>query len=398
MRFRCQTYDRIADALPEWNSVRTGSGNVFTDPRFVSVMESTGTDASRLWSAVVRNEREQPEAIASLFQMPLDLAMMAGGVLHRAGSALRHVFPNALRYQAVFCGLPVSAGQSQLCFARRADVRRCLESLADTMTGLARTSGARFLIFKEFADADTEVARALTQLGFYRGESPPMNHFPNWFGSFAEYRAALKAPYRSKVARSERKRAKLALQVERLNDSAELPLRFTEDAHQMYLNVVAKSPIRLEVLPRSWFIEMARQFRQESMWTAIYEQGHLLAWAYGLRSGNGYHSLFGGVDYQRNAETDAYFNLTYEELDYALQTGPNDIQLGQTADDFKGRLGATQTRRWFFIKPLRWKARTVLQLAADRVLPSFPPPIERHVFQADIQAETARSSRSSTGG
>jgi hypothetical protein len=398
MPFCCEVFDQIADTAPAWAVVRNGHGNLFTDPRFVSVMESTATDATSLGSAVVWNEQHRPEAIASLFEMPLDLAMLAGGVLHQVGTALRRFFPDALKYRAVFCGLPVSAGQSQLGLASKADVPRCLESLVAAMTERARKSGARFLIFKEFDDTAPEVAQALQRLGFYRGESPPMNHFPARFASFADFLEALKAPYRSKIVRSQRKMQKLDLRVERLIDSELLPQRFTEAAHQMYLDVVAKSPIRLEVLPREWFIEMSRQFRRESRWTALYEQGQLIAWAYGLLADGVYHSLFGGVNYCRNADTDAYFNLLYEEMDFVLSEGVQDIQLGQTADDFKSRLGATQSRRCFFIKPLRWKARAVLQLVAEQVLPTYPPPTERHVFHAEGQAGTARSSRSSTSG
>jgi predicted N-acyltransferase len=330
--------------------------------------------------------------------MPLDLAMLAGGILHRVGTAARGIFPNALKYQAIFCGLPVSAGQSQLAFAQQANTPGCLEALVAKMTELARHSGARFLIFKELDDSAAEAAQVLGQLGFFRGESPPMNHFPTRFASFGEYLAALKAPYRSKIVRSQRKMRKFDLRVERLTNSELIPRRFTTAAHQMYLDVVAKSPIRLETLSREWFVEMATQFQPESRWTALYERDQLIAWAYGLLTDGVYHSLFGGVDYRRNAETDAYFNLLYEEMDFVLSAGVHDIQLGQTADDFKSRLGATQSRRWFFIKPLRWKAQTVLRLAAKHVLPSYPPPTERHVFHAEDQAGIVRNSRSSTGG
>jgi predicted N-acyltransferase len=385
MDHSCDVQPGIEDLnLPDWSSL-AGPHDLFMDPRFVRVMEQEQSTTIKRWSAMVRDEQNHPAAIACLNLLPLDLAILSGGILKNVADTLRHLFPEALRYRALFCGLPVSAGQSHLRVSDEADVSKALVTLVAKMEALAREEKARFLIFKEFDDAESLRFTFLSELGFYRGESPPMNHFPARFSSFDEYRTALKAPYRSKIVRSERKFSQQNLRVECITDGHAILDRLSDETFLMYRAVVDKSPIKLEVLSPGWFREMASQFDRESVWTAVYDREHLLAWAYGLSDGNVYHSLFGGVDYSRNAETDAYFNLMYHELDFALHSGVADIQLGQTADDFKGRLGATQSRRWFFVKPLRWKAKLALNLASERLLPTFPAPTERHVFQTRLK-------------
>ena len=382
MPYSCDIRSSLQELdLADWRSL-AGESDLFMDPRFVAAVEHGQRDAGKYWSVIVRDGTRRPVAIACLSLLPIDLAMLAGGAVMQIGGMLRQLFPNALRYHALFCGLPVSAGQSHLRIAAEADATEVLRSLVDEMERLARTAGARFLIFKEFGDLASERVLQLANLGFFLGESPPMNVFPTGFRSFEEYRARLKAPYRSKIVRSQRKFVERGLRSECLTEGRLIAEQFTDEVYRMYLAVIEKSSVRLETLSAEWFREIARAFDRESVWTAIYDGDRLLAWAYGLLSGGIYHSLFGGVNYARNPEADAYFNLMYHELDFALQQGANEIHLGQTADDFKSRLGATQEKRWFYLKPLRWKAKAVLNLAADRVLPRYPPPVERHVFQA----------------
>lgn len=381
MPYCCEVRPSI-DELNQQDWASLAGDDLFMDPRFIRSVEQAQSAIGKFWSVIIRDGSGRPAAIACLSLLSLDLAMLAGGAVKRATATLRQVFPNALSYPAVFCGLPVSAGQSHLRIASNTDVASVLSALVDEMRSIARENAARFLIFKEFAVLDPSLIAALTKQGFFLGESPPMNHFPTAFNDFDDYRAALKAPYRSKIVRSQRKFAEHGLRVECLTDGPSIAARFGEEAFRMYLAVVEKSPVRLEVLSREWFCQMARQFDHESVWTAVYEGDQLLAWAYGLLGEDVYHSLFGGVDYAGNAETDAYFNLMYQELDLALRQRVSDIQLGQTADDFKSRLGATQSKRWFLVLPLRWKARVVLNLASDRVLPKYPAPQERHVFHA----------------
>lgn len=381
MHYECEIRSSIDELdLGAWTAL--AGDDPFMDPRFVRAVERGQAEVGKFWSLIVRDVDRRPVATACLSLLPLDLAIFSDGTVKSATTTVRKLLPNALKYPAVFCGLPVSAGQQHLRLARPTDTSAVVKVLVQQMQSLARQHRARFLIFKEFESADCPEVRALREAGFFVGESPPMNHFPCEFKSFDEYRAALKAPYRSKIVRSQRKFTELGLRVECLKGGAALVERLNNEAYGMYLAVVEKSSIRLEVLSLNWFREMAQQFEEESVWTAVYQQKKLLAWAYGLRAGGIYHSLFGGVDYSQNAETDAYFNLMYQELDLALCRGAKDIQLGQTADDFKSRLGAMQSKRFFLVKPLRWKARMVLNLAADRVLPTYPPPVARHVFHA----------------
>ncbi len=375
----CPSLDQLD--LASWNTL-ADDGDLFMDARFMRAVDRGQCSPGKLWWLIVRDAAQRPVAIACLSLLAIDIAMLSGRVVGKIGTSVRRLFPSALRYQAILCGLPVSAGQNHLKIAHGTDSAAVLHLIVDKMARLARAEGARFLVFKEFDDRAASQLGALGALGFYRGESPPMNHLPARFSSFAQYRAALKAPYRSKIIRSQRKAAELGLRTECLSGGDSLAARFTDDVHRMYLAVVEKSPLRLEVLSAEWFRQMARGLERESAWTAIYEGDHLLAWAYGLLLGGTYQSLFGGVDYARNAQTDAYFNLMYHELDFAVRQGVREIQLGQTADDFKGRLGAYQSRRWFFVKPLRWKAKAVLRLAAEQVLPKYPPPAQRHVFHA----------------
>ena len=52
-----------------------------------------------------------------------------------------------------------------------------------------------------------------------------------------------------------------------------------------------------------------------------------------------------------NPSLDLYFNLMYAEMDFAFTAGAETHVFGQTADDFKSRLGCHQERRYFYVAP-----------------------------------------------
>ena len=84
----------------------------------------------------------------------------------------------------------------------------------------------------------------------------------------------------------------------------------------------------------------------------------MLAFAWSLRHGAIYRNLFVGIDYDQNEESDAYFNLMVEDVAHAMSQPVEEILVGQTADDFKSRLGCTSDPRYLFIKVtngfIRW--------------------------------------------
>jgi hypothetical protein len=155
--------------------------------------------------------------------------------------------------------------------------------------------------------------------------------------------------------------------------------------------VWARAAYRLEKWPAEFFREVARRFGdQASMTRIVAPGGRVAAWAFGVTDGGVYHNLYGGLDYALNEEYDLYFNLYFRDLDRAFRGGATAVNLGQTADWFKARLGALPAPRWFFARGVRpwvqWGLRAGRRWA-------FPPvgrwPVQ-HVFREEAARDGGR--------
>jgi len=68
-------------------------------------------------------------------------------------------------------------------------------------------------------------------------------------------------------------------------------------------------------------------------------------------------------------------------MDYAFRAGAEALVFGQTADDFKVRLGCNQERRFFYVAAASLVGSLILKAAGEFLLPEPPRPATHHVFR-----------------
>jgi predicted N-acyltransferase len=282
-----------------------------------------------------------------------------------------------------FCGLPVSVGQKHLLFATTADPRVVLQLLDKILDELAVRENARFIVYKEFDESSAQQMLSLLGLGYRRAECPAMHELKRRFTDFGAYCAALKSHYRNDIARSQRKFERCGLRVVNLYTPIEIIPRYTENVHKLYEAVVARAEIQLEVLPREFFLELVRQFPNQTSLTLIYDGECVVALNWGLRNGLVHHFLFCGMDYSLTDKADIYFNLMFQHLDAAMKGAPDWIEVGQTADMFKARLGCEPRKLFLYVKGCGKIPSLLLRYGWELLFPSRSPIPNYSVFRTE---------------
>src|SRR5580698_8048942 len=151
----CELYESIAAIPPDiWNAARSATPSSFTDPAFLHALEGGLPERTRVFHVVVRDENGNPAACASLCLMAVDLLLLAGPRVQRLAGLVRRLWPRLGMLRVLFCGLPVSSGQSQIGFAPGADRKRAIEKLDNLLQRLARQERAKVIVYKEFCDSD----------------------------------------------------------------------------------------------------------------------------------------------------------------------------------------------------------------------------------------------------
>lgn len=153
--------------------------------------------------------------------------------------------------------------------------------------------------------------------------------FTNRFRSVAEYEQALRAPWRRRIKATQRK-------FEDVHNVRETCAAFTRKHHDLYLDVLARAPEKMETLDLDFFRELPPPVELVS----CYRGRDLICWRLILVEQGRLLFLLGGHDYALNGRYDAYFNNLFGVLEDGITKGVLRIDLGQTAEDPKVRLGA----------------------------------------------------------
>jgi hypothetical protein len=147
------------------------------------------------------------------------------------------------------------------------------------------------------------------------------------WSSTSEYVASMRSPYRRRLNRA--LAAWHGVNVRQLNT----PQQFDETLHALYRQVYKRSAFKLECLD----IEFFRCYR--STLHVCRAEGQAIAFFQTVGNDEELIFMFGGMDYAQRDRYDIYINLLFEIIRYAIRQGYTHLDLGQTAEEAKLRLG-----------------------------------------------------------
>ena len=131
----------------------------------------------------------------------------------------------------------------------------------------------------------------------------------------------------------------------------------------------------------TFFLELAHRLDGQVELNVLLKDAAVVAFSWALHTPSAYHLLFCGVNYELNRTADLYFNLLYASLDRALRKRSTTIQIGQTADVAKARLGCSAKPLYVFTKgigPLAWP---LVYCGAPLLVARTRPPPRFHIFK-----------------
>ena len=374
MKYSYKLYNSISEIdLKDWQAVINQSkSNVFMDVRFLKIMEKSMSSDSQFWHIIFYDEKGNPHGCTSLSSFKTDLSIIANQTTKKFVTFLRQKFSSLLWIKVLFCGLPISLGQNHLLFTPEANQVEIIKLLDRILQEIATRENAKLIVYKEFDSQESQQLDILSQFGYQRAESLPMNHFQPKFVKFSDYYAALKSKYRKHIRKSKDKFETAGMHICQLSGSEKILPIYTSEVHQLYEAVVNKSKTRLETLPLLFFHELARNFPQQVFLTVAYHHQKIVGFMYSLHHDSCFYCLFCGFDFSLNSESDLYFNLAYAALEQALNFPLCDIEVGQTADAFKARLGCYQKPLFMYIKGMGF----ILELLVKTLFKLlFPAPL-----------------------
>lgn len=167
------------------------------------------------------------------------------------------------------------------------------------------------------------------------GDTLPTVVLHNKFSTYSEYLNALRSDYRRRIKK-----------LERISESVRLEKQFFSDfspaMYQQYLNVYNRSKDKLEKLDQDFFQNLADPFRL----TVCYCNNAPIGWNITLLHDETFYFFLGGIDYRYQEKYATYLRLMLQIIKDGIAEGVKWIDLGQTAEIPKMRLGGQLERRY----------------------------------------------------
>jgi predicted N-acyltransferase len=339
-----------------WDSILRAE-DIFHTHRFIRVAETSNIENSKYWP-VCFYEKNDLVGTAVVTALRLDLGLFLGQGATRILQNIRRVFPRFLRPKVLFCGIPVSLGQSNLVIARASSAEWIVAALHGEMEKIAKQENVNFFVWKEFNEHLTQSISSLKSLGYLFSPSLPYMTMDVSWRSFDEYLNHLRHGYRRQIKKSLRKvnefpddpgpglRPPPFVRV-RLNDWENCP---PELFHEYYLEVMNRASDKLEILNLKFFQRVFTELREDLELLTISREEEVLGAA--LLFKHPPYLTFGLVanKYPEFPQADPYFNLVYAILREAIQGNYDELKLGQTAYWVKQRVGGVPANRYLLFR------------------------------------------------
>ena len=203
---------------------------------------------------------------------------------------------------------------------------------------------------------------------FVSGPTLPACRLTVRWRDFDRYLASLRSSYRRRIRQALARGA--ALEVGRLSP----PGRFDGELHRLYLNVHRRSAYPLECLDAPFFRRMDAEI------TVFRARGRPAGFVQTRRSGDRLVFLFGGLDHGLTREFDVYWNMLLHIVRAGIESGCREIDLGQTAETTKLRLGCRRVPLYLHATHRSPLVRRLLR-PFRRALCHTPSAEEPHVFR-----------------
>ncbi|MBA4157724.1 MAG: GNAT family N-acetyltransferase [Gemmatimonadetes bacterium] len=366
----------------EWDSL-LGADDLQATHRFIRTCQEAQVEDARYRHLMVYQDGALA-GVASLCMMRVKLDLLSTGGVRWAIRRVRGWRAGFLEVPVVFCGLPVSFGQSCLRIHPEANTAAVLEVVRGAAESCAVEVGAGVVCFKEFTPAESTVLQPLTGRGYLRLASLPSCRMVLPWPSFEAYLASMRAGYRRQVTATLRARERLGIAFRKVEDfGAEVPRIFP-----LYEQVMAHAEFQLERLNLQFFARLNENLPRESSAILVEREGELLAAAILLRSPGAVTFLLAGLDYGRHRELQSYPQLVTEVVAEAIRSGAGALEMGQTSYALKQRLGAQPSARHLFFRHRQPVMHRLFHMAGGALFPELALPA-RQVFRATDAASAS---------
>jgi len=301
-------------------------------------LDRCGIEEQFTFAYAVLEKAGRPVGIAPTFVMDVPVDLVAPPVVAKTLVYAGAMFPR-LRYQrTLFVGSPVDEGTVGLVAGiSLADVAAVLQ---DALVLKARELKAAMIVWKDFTDDTVSALDMLSRThGLFRLTSYPGTRLALKGSRFENYLQSLRSNSRYKLKKKlslSQEMGKLETSVTQSPDDALLG-----EVFGLFWQTYERGKNKFERLTPEFFKLMAAEQVSYFVLLSNPVTGKLVAFSLCFRAGKRVINKFIGLDYAYKGDWFLYFRLWEQIVDWAAQSGAEELQSGQTGYMAKLDVGHT---------------------------------------------------------
>ena len=185
------------------------------------------------------------------------------------------------------------------------------------------------------------------------GNTLPTILLSNKYSNWQEYLASLRSNYRRRLNQINQANKDLRFEKNNCTD-------FTVEMYKQYLEVYKRSSGKLEKLSLDFFKNLPLEFNL----TICFKNEIIIGWNVAVENQNMYYFFMGGIDYQQNKIHNTYLRLLSLLIKNGIESKSEFIELGQTAEIPKMRMGGKAQNRYMEAHHSNWALNKLLKLGS----------------------------------
>jgi len=249
--------------------------------------------------------------IQPFFFVAQDLLATAPQWLRATVRLARSRLPRLLRPTMLMAGC--AAGEGHPGAANRESQQALFSAAAETFPAIARKHGASLIVWKDFPAEYRSIMKAL---GGKRMPSMPATRVELGFPGFEEYvQRTLSHAARKDLRRKFKASREVVLQMVVANSAGES----VDEIHQLYSQVLARSTLQFERLPREFFVGLGKRMPDRARFFLWRHDGRLVACSICLLHDGILYDEYLGLDYRVALDWHLYFLTLRDLLDWAMR-------------------------------------------------------------------------------
>lgn len=281
------------------------------------------------------DDAENPVALTSFYSVTTDIAIFAPQPLRKLLAGIRRIFPGFLKLRMLEWGTPITVSSPPFITAPGTSPTEIIRHMHAILQATAKAEGQWLIIVRDF-EANTEALQhEFTRLGYHLVDSLPNTYLDIAWSSAAEYRAAMKSYYRSKLLKHLRRNEEHQVRHELVDDFDHLADQLC--AQWLVVHNQADE-FQREVLTPTFYREFSRRMGARSKAMLFYRADQLVGHALLLQDGPLLRWLYFG---RNEASNDSlYLYVAHAVIETAIELRAERLEMGLTTYSIKQDLGA----------------------------------------------------------